>query len=164
MIGRCSQRAKFTARSLRSAAFAAVALSCSHRAPAPPSALLPPPAPAAAPSIEGEWVFEVAAGSGAKELSIIASFPQGSEVELGVDDGAEPFVRDVALIDGNRQEPVAPSDQAWTVPTCRAKGCRLHYRFLLSDASTAIGDPDVALAHDEVFVAPPSTWLLRPLM
>ena len=49
------------------------------------------------------------------------------------------------------------------MPACRAKGCKLRYRFLLADASTAIGDPDVALAHDDVFVAPPSTWLLRPL-
>jgi predicted metalloprotease with PDZ domain len=106
----------------------------------------------------------VSAGEGAKELAVTASFPSGSEVELGVDDGAERFVRDVAVIDGDRRETVAPSDASWTVLSCRTKGCRLRYRFLLAEASAALDDPDVAQAHGDVFVAPPSTWLLRPLM
>src|SRR5437773_85763 len=49
------------------------------------------------------------------------------------------------------------------MPACRANKCHVRYRFLLPDASKSLHDPDVALAHDDVFVAPPSTWLLRPL-
>jgi hypothetical protein len=33
---------------------------------------------------------------------------------------------------------------------------------LLADATRAISDPDVAIAHQGALLAPPSTWLLRP--
>ena len=80
-----------------------------------------------------------------------------------MDDGAEPFVRDVSVIEGERWQMVAPDKSSWIVPSCRSSGCRIRYRFLLADASVKLDDPDVAMAHDDVFVAPPSTWLLRPL-
>jgi len=39
----------------------------------------------------------------------------------------------------------------------------VRYRFLLADASRKLDDPDLAQARADVFVAPPSTWLIRPL-
>ena len=124
-----------------------VTASCSHAHPKAPEAGPP------------DWTYEVAAGPEARELSIEAHFPAGSEPELTVDDGAEPFVRDVGVAQGNRWDAVAARDGSWTVPSCRS-GCQIRYRFLLADATKSIRDPDVAIAHQ--CFAPPSTWLLRP--
>jgi len=110
---------------------------------------------------KGEWTYEVVAGGEARELSIQATFPAGSEPELTVDDGAEPFVRDVTVAQGNKWDAVAGQNGSWLVPACRS-GCQIRYRFLLADATKAINDPDVAIAHQGAFLAPPSTWLLRP--
>jgi predicted metalloprotease with PDZ domain len=145
---------------IRAAALAPLlVLACSH--PAVTRSAAPAPSSPVAPA--ADWIYDVSAGSGAKELSVAASFPAGSEAELSVDDGAEPFVRDVAVQRGNSWQPVSPSGTSWLVPDCSSTGCRIRYRFLLADASTKLDDPDVAMSQGEVFEAPPSTWLLRPL-
>jgi predicted metalloprotease with PDZ domain len=128
-------------------------LACHHAARTAPAA--PEPGP-------GAWTYEVVAGPEARELTINASFPAGSELEFTVDEGAEPFVRDVAVQSGARWDPVAPHDGSWTVLACRS-GCALRYRFLLADATRTIRDPEVAIAHQGALLAPPSTWLLRPV-
>ena len=121
-----------------------------------------PPASAARPSVEG-WSYDVTAGAGANELFVDATFPRGSEPELSVDDGAEPFVRDLALWQGATFRPVAPVGTSWFAPSCRSEGCRIRYRFLLRAAATSLDDPDVAIAHRGAWFAPPSTWLVRPV-
>jgi hypothetical protein len=128
----------------------ALVTACSH-----------PPAKAAAPPPAGEWTYEVRAGEEARELSIDAEFPAGSQPELTIDDDAERFVRDVNVARGVSWEPVAGHQGSWLVPACQS-GCKIHYRFLLGDATKAISDPDVAIAHQGALLAPPSTWLVRP--
>jgi hypothetical protein len=82
---------------------------------------------------------------------------------MSVDDGAEPFVRDVVLEDGgSRPAPAAPKGTSWIAPSCR-DGCRMRYRFLLGEAARALHNPEVAADYGGAFVAPPSTWLLRPV-
>jgi hypothetical protein len=147
---------------IRAAAFAPLLIIACSRQTAPRAAPASP-ATAPAPPTSLDWTYDVSAESGAKELSVAASFPRGSEAELSVDDGAEPFVHDVAVLRGDAWQTVPPSGTSWLVPACATEGCRIRYRFLLADASTRLRDPDVAMAHDDVFVAPPSTWLLRPL-
>jgi predicted metalloprotease with PDZ domain len=58
---------------------------------------------------------------------------------------------------------VSAQENSWVVPSCSTEGCQIRYRFLLADASASIDDLDVAIAHDGAFLAPPSTWLVRPL-
>ncbi|HEU4539360.1 MAG TPA: hypothetical protein VFS00_34815, partial [Polyangiaceae bacterium] len=94
---------------------------------------------------------------------------RGSPEELSVSEGVEPFVRDVEVERGGAWARVEPRGGSWFVPSCPGWGCRVRYRFLLADAAAAIGDLDLAEAYGgeahggEAFVAPPSTWLLRPL-
>jgi len=121
------------------------------------------PAPKAPPPATDDWTYEVSTGESIKELSVVAFFPNGSDPELSVDDGAEPFVRDVFVLQDGRWQPVTTQRDSWSVPSCRAGGCQIRYRFLLADAAASLRDPDLAIAHEGVIVAPPSTWLLRPL-
>ncbi len=123
---------------------------CSHAAPRPP------------PSDDDGWFFDINVGADAKELSVVASFPVGSRQELTVDDGAERFVRDVKVARDGGWQTVAPRTTSWVVPSCQLQGCEVSYRFMLEEAATSLHDLDMALAHEGAFVAPPSTWLLRP--
>jgi hypothetical protein len=153
------------ARTAALGAFAAILCAChGARAPASDVSISKPQTSISGPATDGEWSYEVSAGSGANELAVMASFPPGSEPELSVDDGAEPFVRDVVVVQGRGLTSIPASGSSWIVPSCRTDGCRIRYRFLLADAAAKLRDPDVALAHRDVFVAPPSTWLLRPLL
>jgi hypothetical protein len=72
-----------------------VLLACSRAAVAPSSTAAP--SHTAAP----DWAYDVSATAGAKELAVSVYFPAGSESELSLEDGAEPFVRDVATLQPN---------------------------------------------------------------
>ena len=95
---------------------------------------------------------------------MVASLPAGSEPELTVDDGAEPFVRDAAVKRGEAWDPLVAVQGVWRAPSCQVSGCTLRYRFALAEAATSIDDPEIAFAHAGVYFAPPSTWLLRPVV
>ncbi|HEU4406992.1 MAG TPA: hypothetical protein VFS43_17115 [Polyangiaceae bacterium] len=123
-----------------------------------------PPAPAKAPAAEAAWQVRVEAGPGGRELAVEADLPRGVPEELGVGEGAEPFVRGVEIEQGGAWAPVAPRGDAWLAPACAARGCRVRYRFSLAEAAAALDNFDQAEAYGgEAFLAPPSTWLLRPL-
>jgi hypothetical protein len=81
-----------------------------------------------------------------------------SPAPLEVDDRAASFVRDVEVRDGRDGATFRP---AGAKPTCPA-GCTLRYRFLLGDAAHALADADLAEAFGGAFVAPASTWAMRP--
>jgi hypothetical protein len=120
------------------------------------------PQPMAASGSRG-WMYEVRVLPNAAELRVEGTFPAGTDPELGIDDDAEPFVRDVAVARGPDWQEVAGKGGTWTVPVCQSLGCRIQYRFLLADAAAALGDADLAMVHRGAVVAPPSTWLLRPM-
>jgi hypothetical protein len=131
----------------------------------PPSAPTPPPPfiDLAGDSSGTPWSYEVTPGPGASEIAVVATLPPGSPPELSVDTGAEPFVRDVEIERDGAFQALAPEGDSWLAPSCSADGCRLRYRFLLADAAEALNDVGVAAPHGSAFLAPPSTWLLRPL-
>ncbi len=109
--------------------------------------------------------YEVSASAGARELSIearIPAFPDRAG-ELSVDDGAEPFVRDVALFADAGTVPIERRGNSWFAPGCAARGCRIRYRFALREAAVASGDEDLAVLYGEIVESPPGAWLLRPL-
>src|SRR6185295_14557540 len=62
----------------------------------------------------------------ARELTVAVTFPPGTAAELSVDDGAEPFVRDVVQDDG-RGHPVEARGTSWFAPACSG-GCRTRHR------------------------------------
>lgn len=110
---------------------------------------------------EPAWRYAVAAGDGARELRVEATVAAGYSEELSVDDGAEPFVRDVAVDAGGGWRAVAPKDDSWFAPEC-ARGCKLRYRFELARAAAALSS-EAGQSFGAVIQAPPSTWLLHPL-
>jgi hypothetical protein len=126
-----------------------------------------PRAPAPAPPRAGDasWHYDVVAGTDARELTIEVAMPPGPARRLSVDDGAEPFVRDVEVeIVGGEPRPVVPSALMWSVPPCPPRhACRVRYRFLLAEAAAAFDTPGYAQDHNGVTLSPPSTWLLRPM-
>ncbi len=85
------------------------------------------------------WTYEVRLLHGG-ELAIDGVFDPAPG-ELGVDDDAKPFVRDIAYEAGGR---------------------RVRYHFALREAAETLMDPETAIAAGDAWVAPPSTWLLRP--
>jgi hypothetical protein len=89
--------------------------------------------------------------------------PEGPERWLGLDDGAQPFVADVALAEGAALRPIAPRGAAWPLPACPASGCRVRYRYHLAEAAEAMDSPDYVARYANAFVGAPSSWLLRPL-
>jgi hypothetical protein len=119
------------------------------------------------------WSYEVEVGPRADELAVEGSFPRGTDPKLIVDDDAAPFVREVevtrARADEGRPNPsagwqrVAAKGGVWTIPSCQTEGCRVRYQFRLAEAAGTLDDTDSALAHRGALVAPPSTWLLRPM-
>ena len=100
----------------------------------------------------------------AEELTVMASFPPGTPAALGVESGAERFLRDVrvAAAGGDDWRAVALERDTFTAPECAARGCRVQYRFRLADAARAAQDVDTAFAVGGAIEAPASTWLLHP--
>ncbi|MCU0685230.1 MAG: hypothetical protein MUF34_23820, partial [Polyangiaceae bacterium] len=139
-----------------------------HAVPSPARPARPERGPALSFSPSGSpspaWRFHVEAGPGARELSIEAEFVRGSPEELVVSEGAEPFVKDVEVERGGVWARVEPRGGSWFVPSCPGWGCHVRYRFLLAEAAASLDDLDLAEVYGgEAFVAPPSSWLLRPL-
>lgn len=109
--------------------------------------------------------YQVTASAAARELVIdvrIPAFPD-RDGELSVDDGAEPFVRDVAIVSAEGEVPIERRGDSWFAPGCAARGCRLRYRFALREAALARDDDDVAALYGAIVESPPGAWLLRPL-
>jgi hypothetical protein len=116
----------------------------------------------AAPPPALAWQYDVRGiGTGVDELAVDALFAPGGSDEMGVDDDAAPFVRDVAYAAGGSWTPAVARGPVWTVP-CASRGCRVRYRFALREAARTLDDPEVAIAAGDAVVAPPSTWLLHP--
>lgn len=133
--------------------------------PAPVRARAPvgiaPVASLSAPSNTG-WSYEVVAAPRGETLTVDAVFPSGTGAQLTVEDGAEAYVRDVVLHEGDHATPIAASGERWVVPKCAA-GCRISYRFALAEAARGNRERSVAQMHGDAVEAPPSSWLLRPL-
>lgn len=109
--------------------------------------------------------YQVTASPGARELCVEARIPPFPDRagELGVDDGAAPFVRDVTILSPPGAVPAVRRGASWFAPGCAARGCRIRYRFLLQEAAGASDDEDLAKRYGEIIESPPGAWLLRPL-
>ncbi|HEY2747257.1 MAG TPA: hypothetical protein VGL86_21695, partial [Polyangia bacterium] len=115
-------------------------------------------------SSEPAWRYTVTAGEGARTLAVEAVIAAGYSQEFSVDDGAEPFVRDVAVSAdgaGAGWRTIAPKNDSWFAPEC-VRGCKLRYRFELARAADALSS-ESGERLGATTQAPPSTWLLHPL-
>jgi hypothetical protein len=109
------------------------------------------------------WTYEVQAqGADLARLAIEATFAPTPATALATDDDAAPFVSGVEFFGAGHWTPAPSSEGTWRAP-CLASGCRVRYTFALGDAASTIAGVDTALAAGGVIVAPPSTWLLRPV-
>lgn len=120
-----------------------------------------PAAPGAPSALVDAWSYDVTAAPRGEVLDVEAVFPLGTDPELGVLDGAERYVRSVAVVGAGLTTPIEPSEGRWHIPAC-ARGCRLKYQFLLGDAAREGDDRGFAEAFGDAVESPPSTWLLRP--
>jgi hypothetical protein len=87
------------------------------------------------------WRYEVTLRG--PELDVEARFAPGVTGTPHVDDDAAPFVRELTTT----------TEGGWRV---------VRYRFALGEAAEQRMDPETAVASGDVFIAPPSTWLLHP--
>jgi len=94
-------------------------------------------------------------------LTVTATFGAKVERVLAVDDAALAFVGDVAVVGRTGKTAVVRGDDGYAVG-CDAP-CRVEYRFELRGAAASLADVDTAIALGTAVVAPPSTWLLRPM-
>lgn len=106
--------------------------------------------------------YEVAAGPGAEELSITVDLPAGTH-HLRAAPAIVPFLRDVRVSrdDGSAQS-LPPTGNGFDLAGCDQAPCRARYRVLLGEAARTVDDRDTARAHRGAFLAPASTWLLKP--
>src|SRR5579871_6289975 len=94
-------------------------------------------------------------------LTVTATFGERVERALVVDDAALAFVDGVALV-GPTGKALVPRGGGGYAVACDAP-CRVEYGFALGRAAAALADVDTAIALGGAVVAPPSTWLLRPV-
>lgn len=143
------------------AAGAATLIACGAAKPrAMPDPASPPNVP---PEAAIDWTYDVhAQGIDLAKLSIEASFAPTSTETLATDDDAAPFVSGVEFFSAGRWMPAPTDEGTWSAP-CLSSGCRVRYTFALRDAASTIAGVDTALAAGGLIVAPPSTWLLRPV-
>jgi hypothetical protein len=112
---------------------------------------------------EPAWRYEAELEPGGRVLRVEATIAPGDGDELGVDEGAAPFLREVAIDEGGRWRPLSLEGSTFRVAGCGQRGCRLRYRFLLGEAAERLDSEVAGRVATGVIQAPPSTWLLHPL-
>ena len=119
--------------------------------------------PATSPPIDpsGAWQYEVTASPGARDLSVVATFPPRTDTRMTVVDRADVFVVGVGVKVGDGWREVRRVGSVWDIQPC-VRGCTVRYRYLLADGAGAWGDVALGRRDERVIEAPPSTWLLRP--
>ena len=127
--------------------------------------VLSTPAPSTSPPLLDYDVQLVPDG---ERLSILAKFPAGISGQWLVESPAQPFVQAVEVsFDQGRtfhSEGLAASRGITrdTRQLCEQQGCWARYSFLLAAAATQLNSRTTAIEWDDSFVAPASSWLLRP--
>jgi len=122
-----------------------------------------PPPKAAVDPAQVVWDYQVhAVGVPVVALEVEARLTAGAGDVLGIDEDALPFVHDVEVAMGSSWHAVDRTGSTWTAPC--AAGCRMRYRVALREAADKLDDVETAVASGDVLTAPPSTWLLHPVV
>ncbi|PYQ09781.1 MAG: hypothetical protein DMF83_02160 [Acidobacteria bacterium] len=107
--------------------------------------------------------YVVVADEGGKELRVEATLRAGLGRETGFDTGMGPFVRDPEVEENGRWHALERRDDRLDAPSCAAGACRIRYRFALAEAARTVHDRNRAAEQEGALLAPPSSWLARPL-
>jgi predicted metalloprotease with PDZ domain len=118
---------------------------------------------AAASGARPLWDYEVSAGPDARELAVTARFARAVGAALAFDDGMGAFVDGFEAARGEEWTPAAANGDLFLVPACERGPCRVRYRVRLREAARTLERRGVAQTSGEVVLAPPSSWLARPL-
>lgn len=138
-------------------AFALVPLACGPvAAPPPPPPPASPPASTDSPKVV---LYTVEATHAGGELHVTATIPAGVARSFGTDELSARHVDNVQM-DGRRASFV---NGVVENERCVAAGCTLTFDFHLGAAARSMREPDYAMLGKGVFIAAPSTFLLRPL-
>ena len=113
----------------------------------------------AAPAVR----YVVVADEGARELRVEATLRAGLGREMGFDTGMGPFVRDPEVEENGRWRAIERREDRLDAPPCASAACRIRYRFALAEAARTVHDGRWAAEQEGAFLAPPSSWLARPL-
>lgn len=120
-----------------------------------------PPVPARTAAAESTARYNVAFASGG-ELSIEVQVPAGVLSQATIESGAEDFVSHIEVAsDGSAFTAIAAPSWPLRLQGC-ARPCSVRYRFDLAAAAREFKNPQFAAAIGGGFLAPPTTWLLRP--
>ena len=109
------------------------------------------------------WTYEVVAGPGARDLAVEARIETGV-TELTVDDGLGAFIQQAEVERGGSWIAAERRGDRLSVPGCARGPCRIRYRFQLEQAAAQVHDRNRAFAQGGALLAPPSSWLARPLV
>jgi hypothetical protein len=120
-------------------------------------------APSGAPRDLGPvWSYDVVAGPGGRELGVEAQL-EGGATELTVDDGLGSFIQQPEVEQGGAWAVAERRADRLLVPECARRACRVRYRFQLGQAAAEVHDRNRAFAQGGALLAPPSSWLARPV-
>ena len=117
----------------------------------------------AARSPEPACRYVVAADEGARELRVQATLARGLGATLAVDRGMGAFIHEPEVEEGGGWRAIERRGDRLHAPACRSRPCRIRYRFALADAAREVHDRNRATGQQGAFLAPPSSWLPRPL-
>jgi hypothetical protein len=104
--------------------------------------------------------YRVEALSGGQELRVEARFA-AAEGRLVIEDGLGPFVSGPEAEVGRRWQPLRPDGDTIALP--RAATGRVRYLVRLGEAARSLKDRNRAIESGGLILAPPSSWLLRPV-
>jgi predicted metalloprotease with PDZ domain len=114
-------------------------------------------------SVPVVWSYAVTAGPGARELRVEARFARAVGAAFTFDDGLGPFVDEAEVRVGRSWAKAETRGDVVLAPACERGPCRLRYRVQLGRAARALNDRGIAAAYGDLLLAPPSSWLARPL-
>jgi predicted metalloprotease with PDZ domain len=109
------------------------------------------------------WSYAVTAGPGARELRVEATFSRAVGDAFTFDDGLGPFVDEVEMARGRSWSKAETRGDLVLASACEKGPCRLRYRVQLERAARTLDDRGIAVAYGDLLLAPPSSWLARPL-
>jgi predicted metalloprotease with PDZ domain len=109
------------------------------------------------------WTYEVTAGPGARELRVEARFARAVGTAFTFDHGLGPFVDEVEMRGPRGWTKAETRGDVVLASACARARCRLRYRMELDRAARTLNARGIASAYGEVLLAPPSSWLARPL-
>ena len=132
-----------------SLAVVALLSACAARDAASPASALPSYRYTLAPPAAGSWMLQVE-----------AHFERAPSDRLVAPEAAV-ALRSVSLLDGARSVPLAPTGDAWLVPSCRS-ACTVRYAVDLDALSASCRHMDCARRVGEAVLGTAASWMLRP--